>query len=224
MTPGTTSTIPVLLPTGAEVSIHIAVEPVVDARATIILAHGAGSTMDHGFLVGIAGALRESGIATVRFNFPYVEAGRRMQGPATHAVATWAAVAAHADEHAELSGPTWFAGRSYGGRMASMAVAEGLPTAGLVYLGYPLHAPGKPEQPRVEHLPKITQPQLFVSGTRDPFVDPHAQLEAAVAACVNARLHWVEGGTHGFEVKGNKRTADVIGAELAPIVRDFVLG
>ncbi|WP_433677028.1 alpha/beta hydrolase family protein [Microbacterium gorillae] len=223
MTPSATSTIPVLLPAGTEIAIHIAVEPVVDARATLILAHGAGSTMDHGFLVGMAAALRGSGIATVRFNFPYVEAGRRMPGPATHALATWEAVAAHVDQHPELSGPTWFAGRSYGGRMASMAVAEGLPTAGLIYLGYPLHAPGKPEAPRADHLPRIAQPQLFISGTRDPFVDPHSQLEEAVAACINAQLHWVDGGTHGFEVKGNKRTADVIGAELAPVVSDFIL-
>ena len=224
MSPGAADTIPVRLPTGAEVEVHVAVEPVADARATLILAHGAGSTMDHGFLVGLSTALRDSGIATVRFNFPYVEAGRRMPGPAAHALATWTAVASHVRSRSDLTGRVWFAGRSYGGRMASMAVADGLPTAGLVYLGYPLHAPGKPEAPRAEHLPKISQPQLFVSGTRDPFVDPHAQLEEAVAACADARVHWVEGGTHGFEVKGNKRPADVIGAELAPIVREFVLG
>ncbi|MCD2496939.1 alpha/beta hydrolase family protein [Microbacterium nymphoidis] len=224
MTSGVADTVPVLLPTGAEVEVHIAVEPAPDARATMILAHGAGSTMDHGFLVGLATALRAGGIATVRFNFPYVEAGRRMPGPAAHALATWGAVAAHVRSRSDLTGPVWFAGRSYGGRMASMAVADGLATSGLVYLGYPLHAPGKPESPRAEHLSKIAQPQLFISGTRDPFVDPHAQLEEAVSACSDARLHWVEGGTHGFEVKGNKRPADVIGAELASIVRDFVLG
>jgi uncharacterized protein len=224
VTPGVADTVPVLLPTGAEVEVNIAVEPAPDARATMILAHGAGSTMDHGFLVGLATVLRAGGVATVRFNFPYVEAGRRMPGPAAHALATWGAVAAHVRSRADLTGPVWFAGRSYGGRMASMAVADGLPTSGLVYLGYPLHAPGKPESPRAEHLSKIAQPQLFISGTRDPFVDPHAQLEEAVSACSDARLHWVEGGTHSFEVKGNKRPADVIGAELAPIVRDFVLG
>jgi predicted alpha/beta-hydrolase family hydrolase len=100
--------------------------------------------------------------------------------------------------------------------MASVAAAEGLITpAGLVYLGYPLHPPGRPDKPRVEHLPRIGAPQLFLSGTRDPFVDPHEQLEAAVATCHDATLEWVEGGGHGFEVAGRKRPAEEIGAEIA---------
>lgn len=103
-----------------------------------------------------------------------------------------------------------------------MAVADGLDVNGLVYLGYPLHPPGKPEKPRVEHLPAVRAPQLFVEGTNDPFVQPLAQLEEAVASCPDARIAWIDGGGHSFEVKGAKRPADVIGAELAPLVVAFI--
>ena len=114
--------------------------------------------------------------------------------------------------------------KSYGGRMASMAAAEeaGLDVDALVYLGNPLHQPGKPEKPRVEHLPAVAQPQLFVEGTNDPFVQPLSQLEDAVASCQNAAIVWIEGGGHSFEVKGRKRAADEIGAELGPLVARFV--
>ncbi len=103
--------------------------------------------------------------------------------------------------------------------MASMAAAEGaIDPAGLVYLGYPLHPPGEPAKARVAHLPDVTQPQLFVEGTNDPFIDPHSQLEEAVATCQTASIAWIEGGGHSFEVKGQKRPADEIGASLAPLV------
>src|SRR5690606_7572981 len=141
-------------------------------------------------------------------------------GPAAHAIATWEAVLAAA---AGTRHPVFAAGKSYGGRMASMAAAQGvIAPAGLVYLGYPLHPPGKPEKPRVEHLPAVAAPQLFVEGTNDPFIQPTAQFEAAVAACQDARIHWVEGGGHSFEVKGRKRPADEIGAQLAPAVAAFL--
>jgi predicted alpha/beta-hydrolase family hydrolase len=115
------------------------------------------------------------------------------------------------------------AGKSYGGRMASVAASEGLLSpAGLVYLGYPLHPPGRPDKPRVEHLPQVEPPQLFVEGENDPFVDPHAQLAEAIASCVDARVHWIAGANHSFEVKGARRPADEIGAGLAPVVAEFV--
>lgn len=106
--------------------------------------------------------------------------------------------------------------------MASMAAAEGLAVDGLVYLGYPLHPPGKPEKPRAEHLPAIAAPQLFIEGTNDPFVQPLLQLEEAVASCQDARIVWIEGGGHSFEVKGRKRPASEVGASLAPTVAEFV--
>ncbi|WES65044.1 hypothetical protein P0L94_02970 [Microbacter sp. GSS18] len=208
------------LPNGrAEVS--AAFEPAEDAWATLAIAHGAGAGFDHAFMVGFARGMRSAGVSTLRFNFPYVESGRRMPGPAAHAMRTWAAAAEAA---AGLSPePMWAAGKSYGGRMASMAAAEGLiEPRGLIYLGYPLHPPGKPEKPRLEHLPSVTPRQLFVEGTRDPFVDPHEQLIEAVAACQDASIAWIDGGGHSFEVAGRKRPADVVAEELAPLVADWM--
>lgn len=192
-----------------------------DGGSTVIIAHGAGTGKDHPFLTGFAEELVSRGHATLRFNFPYAEQGRRMPGPATHAIATWNAVVAFA----RAQGPAaaiWATGKSYGGRMASMAVAQGLSVDGLAYLGYPLHAPGKPEKPRAEHLPAISVPQLFIEGTNDPFIQPVTQFEEVVATCQDARVVWIEGGGHTFEVKGRKRPASEIGASLAPFVAEFV--
>jgi predicted alpha/beta-hydrolase family hydrolase len=215
--------IAVPLPTGpAEVSAEY--ETPSDAWAFAAVAHGAGAGMRHPFLLGFATGLAREGIATVRFNFPYVEQGRRMPGPAAHAIATWAAV--HAELRARAGGtPVFATGKSYGGRMASMAAAEGaIAPDGLVYLGYPLHPPGRPDKPRVDHLPGIGQPQLFVEGTNDPFVDPHVQLEEAVASCRAAEISWIEGGGHSFEVKGRKRPPAEIAAELATGVAAWMRG
>ena len=191
-----------------------------DPRAVVVLAHGAGAGMTHPFYTGLAAALASDGITVIRFDFPYISAGRRMPGRPAEAIAAWRDVVAHASG---LGLPVWAAGKSYGGRMASMAAAEGdFPVEGLVYLGYPLHAPGKPEKPRSEHLPAIGAPQLFVAGTRDTFIQPLDQFEAVVATCQDARIEWIDGGDHSFAVKGRKRDAAEIGAELAPIVAAFV--
>ena len=187
----------------------------------MLIAHGAGAGKDHPFLVGFDRALAALGFSTLRFSFPYAEQGRRMPGPAAHAVTTWEAAVAEArarEPHASV----WATGKSYGGRMASLAVAEGLVVDGLVYLGYPLHPPGRPDKPRIAHLPSITVPQLFVEGTADPFIQPIAQLDEAVASCHDARVHWVEGGGHSFEVKGRRRPPADVAADLAPVVDAFV--
>ena len=220
MTPDETEErLAVILPAGT-VEVSLALGAPEGAWASMAVAHGAGTGYDHPFLLGFARALRERGVATARVNLPYREAGRRMPGPAAHAIATWAAVASRL---AACGTPFFAAGKSYGGRMASMAAAEGaIAPAGLVYLGYPLHPPGAPAKTRTAHLPGIDAPQLFVTGTNDPFVDPHAQLEQAVASCRRARIAWIEGGGHSFEVKGARRGADEIGADLAPLVADWM--
>jgi predicted alpha/beta-hydrolase family hydrolase len=106
--------------------------------------------------------------------------------------------------------------------MASMAVAEGMPAAGLVYLGYPLHPPGKPEKLRDEHLYGLTLPMLFMQGTRDTFATPEL-LEGVVARIgPTATLHWYEGGDHSFAVAGKKRDAGEIGASVAAPVAAYL--
>lgn len=192
----------------------------VPGRGTVVVAHGAGAGMDHPFLTGFTDALNVAGFSTLRFNFPYREQGRRMPGPAAHAVATWHAAVDFARSLAPEA-QLWAAGKSYGGRMASMAVAQGLAVEGLIYVGYPLHAPGKPEKPRAEHLPQITVPQLFIEGTNDPFIQPLSQFEDVIATCQDARVVWIDGGGHSFEVKGHKRTPEGVGASLAPLVAEF---
>ncbi|MFF5626008.1 alpha/beta family hydrolase [Microbacterium sp. NPDC012755] len=188
--------------------------------ATVVIAHGAGTGKDHPFLTGFASGLHEQGFSTLRFNFPYVELGRRMPGPAAHAIATWNAVVGFA-RSVDPEAAIWAAGKSYGGRMASMAVAEGMTVDGLVYLGYPLHAPGKPEKPRAEHLPAIAVPQLFIEGTNDPFIQPVSQFDEVVATCQDARVVWIEGGGHTFEIKGHRREASDIGSSLVTFVSEF---
>jgi len=215
--------IAVALPRG-DVRVSAAYEEPAAPWAALALAHGAGAGLGHPFLVGFAAALRAEGIATLRFAFPYAEAGRRMPGPAAHAIATWTAVMARLETTA--SGlPLVAAGKSYGGRMASMAAAEGvIDPAALVYLGYPLHPPGDPAKARTAHLPVIAQPQLFLAGTNDPFLQPLDQFETAVATCRRAEIAWIDGGGHSFEVKGRTRAPDAIGAALAPIAAAWLRG
>ncbi|MGM1017649.1 MAG: alpha/beta family hydrolase [Actinomycetota bacterium] len=212
--------IDVELPAGAT-AVSADWSPIPSGRGTIVVAHGAGAGKDHPFLAGFTRALGDEGFSTLRFNFPYVEQGRRMPGPAAHAVLTWNAVT-HVARELDPGAPVWAAGKSYGGRMASMAVAEGaMSVDGLVYLGYPLHAPGKPEKPRADHLPRIDVAQFFVEGTNDPFIQPREQFEDVISTCQDARVAWIDGGGHSFEVKGRKRPADEIGASIAPLVAEF---
>ncbi|QEO14879.1 dienelactone hydrolase [Agromyces intestinalis] len=191
------------------------------ATATVVVAHGAGAGMEHPFLSGFTRALNALGLATLRFNFAYIEQGRRMPGRPPAAIAAWRAVMQYLQ--ADAAGPVWAAGKSYGGRMASMAVAEGMPAAGLVFLGYPLHPPGKPAQLRDAHLPGLTLPMLFVQGANDPFATPNEQLdELASRIGPNAVVDWIEGGGHSFEVRGRKRPPAEVAADLAPRVAAFV--
>lgn len=199
---------------GGEQSLRLVVRLPAGAQS-VSASWGAGG--DRGF----ASALQSRGFSTLRFNFPYAEAGRRMPGPAAHAILTWRAAVEWA--RAE-GGPVWAAGKSYGGRMASMAVAEGMEVDGLIYLGYPLHPPAKPEALRAEHLPAIAVPQLFVEGSNDPFIQPLSQFEEVLATCQDARVAWIDGGGHSFEVKGQKRPASDIGAALVPLVEGFIAG
>lgn len=172
-----------------------------NARACYVLAHGAGADMRHAFMDKIATGLAERGIATFRFNFPYME--NKQRRPDQPAVAH-AAIRAAVDEAARLCpGVTLVAGgKSFGGRMTSQAQSKApLPDVkGLAFLGFPLHADGKPSTERAEHLAGIAIPVLFLQGTRDKLADL-GHLKPVIAALgPKATLHEVAGGDHSFAV------------------------
>ena len=163
--------------------------------AGLLLTPGAGSDRTHHTLEAIEVAV--SPLPVERIDFPYRKEGRR---PPDRAPKLIAAVVEAAEAFATSLGAKpdrlVLGGRSMGGRMCSMAVAEGLPAAGLVLLSYPLHPPAKHEVLRTAHLPGISVPCLFVSGTRDPFGTP-AEVEAATATIAGpVTHHWIEGGRH----------------------------
>jgi uncharacterized protein len=190
--------------------------------ATIVVAHGAGAGMDHPFLVGFSRACVDQRLATMRFNFPYIESGRR--SPDTEAVLrdTWRA-AFEAAWSRRKKEPVWASGKSLGGRIASMCAADGeIRPAGLVFLGYPLHPPGKPERIRDEHLYRIEVPMLFLQGTSDPFASPDLLRRIVKKLADRATLVPFEGAGHSFEVRGHKRDPREIGASLAPHAAAFI--
>ncbi|MDQ0769224.1 putative alpha/beta-hydrolase family hydrolase [Pseudarthrobacter defluvii] len=196
-----------------------------DPTATVVVAHGAGAGREHPFLRGFSDALNSLGLATLRFNFPYMEAGRKFPDRPPGAIAAWRAAMDTARGQAAANhdrGPVWAAGKSFGGRMASMAVADGMDAAGLVYLGYPLHAPGKPEKLRDEHLYGLAVPMLFLQGTRDTFATSGILADVVSRIGPNAVLQWVEGGDHSFAVAGKKRPADEVGASMSVPVAEFI--
>ena len=188
-----------------------------DARLLYVLAHGAGAGMRHPFLEAISQRLAEQGIATLRYQFRYMEQRSRRPDPPAVAAAT---VRAAVVEAARLAPglPLVAGGKSFGGRMTSTAQAEEpLPRVrGLVFLGFPLHPPGRPDDKRAEHLARVTIPMLFLQGTRDEFADLERLRPVVKRLGDRATLHLVEGGDHSFKVpkKSGRSEGDVMG-ELA---------
>jgi uncharacterized protein len=200
-----------------------------DAWLLYVVAHGAGAGMRHSFLASISATLARRGVATLRYQFPYMEAGsRRPDAPAVAEATVRAAVSRAAVEAPEL--PLVAGGKSFGGRMTSGAAATSLPGArGLAFLGFPLHPPGRPGTRRADHLVRIDLPMLFLQGTRDQF----AQTDLIAGVCQRlgsrATLHPVEGADHSFGVpKSSRRTPAEVLDELADTlvqwVRSRVLG
>jgi predicted alpha/beta-hydrolase family hydrolase len=188
-----------------------------DAWATYVLAHGAGAGMRHRFMEGIARALAERGIATLRYQFPYVEAGTRRPDPPGVLEAMVRAAAVKARESTPDL-PLVAGGKSLGGRMTSNAMArrplEGV--LGLVFLGFPLHPARQPAVTRAEHLDRVESPMLFLQGTRDDLADLGLITSVCARLGPKATLHVVEGADHSFAVlKRSGRTDAEVMAELA---------
>jgi predicted alpha/beta-hydrolase family hydrolase len=170
--------------------------------SALLLFPGAGSSSTHSSLVAIEEALAP--LPVQRSDFIYRREGRRAPDRAPKLMATVEDEAAALVERTGIAADRLLlGGRSMGGRMCSMVVAEGLPARGLILIAYPLHPPGKPEKLRIEHLPKIEVPCLFVSGTRDPFGTPE-ELEAHTAAIPGKVTHvWLEGARHELKDADN---------------------
>jgi predicted alpha/beta-hydrolase family hydrolase len=169
------------------------------AVAGTLLAPGAGAGADSSTLVAIDRALTPLGVAVERVDFPYRLAGRRSPDPPAVLEATIRDRAVGlAGRLGVGTGRLLLGGRSMGGRICSQVVAGGLPAAGLVLVSYPLHAPGRPDQPRTSHLPALRIPTLLVSGTRDAFGAPD-ELSAAAGLIPGPVSHvWIEGGDHAL--------------------------
>lgn len=189
-----------------------------DGRMAVILAHGAGNDMHSPFIGAMHEHWSSAGVMAVKFNFPYKERGGRLPDRAEVLMNTWRAVRDAVAGDASLApGRQFHAGKSLGGRMASMLAAEEGGPAGLVFLGYPLHPAGKPDKLRVDHLPRVPCPMLFIQGTRDALCDLSI-LEQTLRTLDQPgnELYRVEGGDHSFKVpKKLGRDPDAVHREIA---------
>ncbi len=167
----------------------------------VVLAHGAANTMDHPLLVYLARGLASAGIACLRFNFPYSEAGRSKPDGQEVLEAAWQRVLSDLRAGAFASRPVVAAGKSLGGRVASQLAAAGrLPADALIFYGYPLHPPGRKDTLRDAHLADIAVPMLFFAGTRDPFCDLALMKPVCRRLADLATLEIVDGGDHSFDL------------------------
>jgi len=187
-------------------------EPSRRRRPSVLLAPGAGGDLDGAGLTALAEVLADAGHTVVRVNLPHHEVGRRAAPRAERSVGPFRQLLAAAQQ--QLGDRTrWIlGGKSYGGRVASLAVAEGAPAAGLLFYGYPLHPPGKPERLRTDHWPQVGVPCLFLQGTADPFCDLELlddQLRRLPRRCT---VHVVPGGDHSLRVG---RAASPTGSAIA---------
>jgi hypothetical protein len=194
------------------------------ARALCALAHGAGAGMRHGFMEAVSERLVAAGVATFRYQFPYMEAERRAPDPPGVLTATVrAAIEVAAKAAPEL--PLFAGGKSLGGRMTSTAQSQcALPgVRGIAFFGFPLHAPGVPGRGRAAHLAGVDVPMLFLQGTRDPLADL-GELRPVIAELgPRAQLHVVDGGDHSFHVrKRTGRTDAQVLDELCARVAEWI--
>lgn len=194
------------------------------AAAMYVFAHGAGANMRHPFMQSVADALGERGIATLRFNFPYMESARKGIDPQPVLEAYVRSACASARELAPDL-PLFAGGKSMGGRMTSNAAArepiDGL--RGIVFFGFPLHAPKRPGLGREVHLAQVRVPMLFLQGTRDDLADLTLIRKVCAELPATARLHVVEGADHSFEVlKRSGRNAAEVRTEIADAAAAFL--
>jgi hypothetical protein len=212
------------LTVGNDLRVSALLERPADARALFLLGPGAGAGMRHGFLSSISAALATRAIASLRYQFPYMERNGRRPDPPALCHATIRAAIGWAGEH-EPQLRLIAGGKSFGGRMTSQAQAlDPLPEVrGLAFLGFPLHPPKRPSLARADHLSKIRVPMLFVQGTRDALAEKELIRQAVEGLGARARIHSVEGADHSFHVsaRSGRRDAEVPG-EIADALQAWI--
>lgn len=218
----TTLTIQVSETIGTVSSIFIQSE---NAKALLVLGHGAGAGMTHSFMEQLAADLAAQDIATLRYNFPYMERGSRRPDSPKIVYPTILAAIAKAQELAPDL-PLYLGGKSFGGRMSSQLAAmeesELKGVKGLVFFGFPLHAIGKPGIKRAEHLKEVQQPMLFLQGTRDKLAEVEL-IEAVCKELDNATLQFFEGADHSFKMlKRSGKTQEEVIVALAERMKEWI--
>jgi predicted alpha/beta-hydrolase family hydrolase len=182
--------------------------------------------MRHPFMTGVADGLAAGRVSVLRFNFPYIDAGRRVPDPPAVLLDTWHAIVREAARRAGGL-PLVVGGKSMGGRIASMLAADqglAFPAKVLVFFGYPLHPPGRPDRLRDAHLPRVRVPMIFIQGSRDALARIDV-IEAIVQRLHPlAQLHVVEGGDHSFRRRGAKRSDHENGRGMAQIAIEHIRG
>ena len=186
-----------------------------EPRACLVLAHGAGAGMHHAFLADLAKALGARGVATLRYQFPYMEQGsKRPDSPAVAHQAVRSAVGEARRRFPDI--PLFAGGKSFGGRMTSQAQSEEAleGVKGIVFVGFPLHPAGQPSTKRAEHLERVSIPMLFLQGTRDTLADLALIKGVVEQLTPRATLHIEEGADHSFHVlaRSGRRDAEVMEA------------
>jgi uncharacterized protein len=197
-----------------------------DARSLYVLAHGAGAGMHHHFMEAIAQSLAHERVATLRYNFPYMETGgKRPDAPAKLHMSVHAAIDRGVEAARGL--PVIAGGKSMGGRMTSQALAQQHDprVKGLVFLGFPLHQPGKPSIERAAHLDDVQVPMLFLQGTRDSLAKIELMTELVAGLGERATIHVVDTADHSFAVlkRAGKSKEDVYN-ELASTISSWIGG
>jgi predicted alpha/beta-hydrolase family hydrolase len=192
-------------------------------RAGLILAHGAGAGQASPFMVRFAKGMAARGITAATFDFAYIAGGRKVPDRAPVLEQRWRAALEEARTTTAFAGLTLaIGGKSMGGRISSHIAAQGVDgVSALVFLGYPLHPPGKPDQRRDAHLPAIGERMLFVQGSRDPF-GTSDEIAALVPSLRRATLHVVDGGDHSFKVPGKQAAKDAAIDEIMDVVAAFI--
>jgi len=190
-------------------------------HATLLLAHGAGADHLHNHMQSLAEAFAAQNIAVLRFNFPFKEAGRARVDSKPISIDCIAAATAILKSRFDL--PIFVGGHSFGGRMATHAVAEQVvECSGMVLCSYPLHPSGKPATDRAAHFASIKPPVLFLSGTRDALADSEL-LESQMVALAAPTLHWLETADHSFKILKRTRTNTVdVYTEAATVAAKFI--